>query len=129
MKRLALFALLLAACGDSSDPLPSGPIVLTAEVRHVTPGDYTCEWRVIADAADLSDPATWMHGEVTYSGHEPAPMTPQGYWYPSRGIEPNEVLPGPWRGHGSTRAWTGRVTWVYESRGVTDSASATFDCD
>jgi hypothetical protein len=131
MKRLILVMLVgLAACGDSSDPLPSGPIRLTAEVRHVDPGNYTCEWRVTADAAELSDPATWVRGTLDYSDTQATvELTPATFWRTGQ-IGPDQILVGDsWYGHGSTRAWTGRVTWIYETRGETDSTNVTFRCD
>lgn len=122
--------LILAACGDAADPLPSGPIRLTAEVRHVDPHPYTCEYQITADAAELSDPATWLRGSVDYSdAPSTAPLTAASFWRDGQ-IGPSEVVASDsWHGHGGSRAWTGRVTWVYESRGVTDSTSVTFDCD
>lgn len=130
MKRFIPLLIILAACGDAADPLPSGPIVLTAEVRHVDPHPYTCEYRITADAAELSDPATWLRGTSEYSDASgTAPLTAFTFWGTGQ-IGPSEVLTSDtWYGHGGSRAWTGRVTWVYESRGVTDSASVTFDCD
>lgn len=122
--------LLLAACGDSVDPLPSGPIILVAEVRHVDPHPYTCEWRLTADADQLADPATWVRGTLDYSDTQTTvELTPAMFWRTDQ-IGPDQILVGDsWYGHGSTHAWTGRVTWVYESRGVMDSTSVTFDCD
>jgi len=131
MRRLAPLALLiLAACGDATDPLPSGPIVLSAEVRHVDPHPYTCEYQITADAAELSDPATWISGSVDYSDAQgTAHLTARAFWR-AEAIGPSEVMASDsWYGHGGSRAWTGRVQWVYESRGVTDSATVTFDCD
>lgn len=132
MKRLLVISLLfaVAACGDSADPLPSGPIRLTAEVRHVDPGAYTCEWRVTADAAELSDPATWLWGTLEYSdAQSTVDLTAAAFWRTGQ-IGPNQILPGDsWYGHGGSRAWTSRVTWVYETRGETDSTSVTFRCD
>ena len=122
--------LILAACGDAADPLPSGPIRLTAEVRHVDPHPYTCEYQITADAAELSDPATWVRGTLDYSDTPTTvELTPAAFWRTGQ-IGPSEVVASDsWYGHGGSGAWTGRVTWVYESRGVTDSATVTFDCD
>ena len=130
MRRFAPLALLiLAACGDSSDPLPSGAIVLTADVRHVDPGQYTCEYLITADAAELSDPATWSSGSLEYSDAAGFVTLNAASFWGADGIAPNEVLASDtWRGHGGTRAWTGRVEWVYESRGVVDTARVSFEC-
>lgn len=47
-KTIALLTILiLAACGDSSDPLPSGPIALSAEVRPDRPRP-NLGWRLVA---------------------------------------------------------------------------------
>src|SRR5690554_2420379 len=130
MKRLILVMLVgLAACGDSSDPLPSGPIRLTAEVRHVDPGNYTCEWRVTADAAELSDPAMWVRGTLDYSDTQATvELTPATFWRTGQ-IGPDQILVGDsWYGHGSTGAWPARVTWSSEARGETDTTSVTLLC-
>src|SRR5690606_4069168 len=92
--------LILAACGDSTDPLPSGPIRLTAEVRHVDPGNFTCEYRLTADADDLVDEAEWLDATLVYSRIDPIIVTAQQYWWPKRTMEPNEIYTGPWHGHG-----------------------------
>jgi len=128
MKRLIVAAaLVLAACGDSSDPVPSGPVVLTAEIRHTDPHPYTCEWRLTANADQLADPAQWLETSVYYSGGED--QTLAGYWLPARGIAPSEVQTGGWRGRGISAAWSATVVVYYEIAGRTDSATVTFDCD
>lgn len=122
-----MLALVGIACGDASDPVPSGPIVLSVEVRPTDPV-HTCMYRFTADAGDLTDRATWLDADMRVTRGNDLAINAT-YWLPSRGIEPGEILTGPWRGQGASGAWSAVVVWRYKTAGRTDSASVSFDCD
>jgi len=126
MKRLFPMLIILAACGDASDPLPSGGIILSAEVQHVEPHPHTCEWQVTADARNLTDVATWTGGSVDYGASSTELV---GYWLPATRIEPGEISSGGWRGYGPGHAWSATVTMRYSVAARADSASVSFRCD